>query len=226
MPAFATEALPERFRPLTTAVAAHRVRIAHGARSRAALRAVGRPAATLGNVVHLQRAPDHSAATTELIAHELVHALGEPTRPRFYEEPGHDHEEARAMSVGRLARASRVTDAEPIRRVMSAPVMPRVAQRVEAPVVSASPAASAVPATAAVAATGVAAAQTHGASNVIRRVLTSDPSNGTSPTNDEQTNTSISASQRLNDFEELMAMIEQRVISEIERRGGRIRGGW
>jgi hypothetical protein len=109
---------------------------------------------------------------------------------------------------------------------MSAPVMPRVAQRVEARAASPSPAASAVPATAAVAATGVAASQARGGSDIIRRVLTSDPSTVTASGNDQSSTTAVSASQRLNDFEELMAMIEQRVISEIERRGGRIRGGW
>ena len=53
VPVVPTTALPARFRPLTTALVARRVRIAHGSASRAALRAVGRPAATFGNVVHL-----------------------------------------------------------------------------------------------------------------------------------------------------------------------------
>ena len=58
-PVVATVALPARFRPLTTAIVARRVRLAHGrpvALPRCA--AVGRPAATLGNVVHLAAAPD------------------------------------------------------------------------------------------------------------------------------------------------------------------------
>src|SRR4029077_16951427 len=113
VPTVPSVALPARFRPLTTAVVARRVRIAHGAASRSALHAVGRPAVTFGDVIHLANAPDASPATTELLAHELVHAANTPARPRFFAEPGHDEEERTAMRVGGAERtAMRVGAAE------------------------------------------------------------------------------------------------------------------
>ncbi|MFT3852758.1 MAG: DUF4157 domain-containing protein [Ilumatobacteraceae bacterium] len=205
-PVVPTAALPARFRPLTTAVVARRVRIAHGSASRAALRTVGRPAATLGNVVHLASAPDDSAATTELLAHELVHAATAPARPRFFAEPGRDAEERRANDVGRIARSAR-PDAQPapvVRRVASAPVVPRVVQRVEA-----------TPPAPAPAPTPAVTPSPQQPDQVIRRVPGTAGGGEAEPTSEE-----------LNRLEDLILLLERRILNEMERRGGLARGGW
>jgi hypothetical protein len=237
-PPVPSSSLPARFRPLTTAVVASRVRIAHGPASRRALRAVGRPAATLGNVVHLSRAPDGSAASSELLAHELVHAATAPARPRFFAEPGHDEEEERAMRIGRVARSMQQARVEPVRRVAAVPVAPRVVQRVEQAAPQLAAAQLAAPQQVAPAAVG--------ADELIRRQPTIGshrrrPTATPPATPPTQTQTPqqvqesggrptpagpAPVSQRLNDFEELLDMLEQRVLNELERRGGSSRGGW
>lgn len=216
IPTVPSSALPERFRPLTSALVARRVRIAHGSASRAALRSVGRPAATLGNVVHLASAPDGSVATRELLAHELVHAANAPTRPRFYAEPGHDAEEHHANSVGRLARTVRpsTVPATAIRRSTGTPVLPRVVQRVEAPTPSA-PAPTPAPEPVVQRAVAPQAAQ--------RPTVRRSTANPVAPkANGDEGSTSAT----INDLESLIDILERRILLELERRGGRARGGW
>ena len=240
MPTVSSVALPARFRPLTTAVVARRVRIAHGAVSRSALRAVGRPAATFGDVIHLANAPDASPATTELLAHELVHAANTPTRPRFFAEPGHDDEERTAMRVGsteraamrgggttmgigRMARTARPSTVEPIRRMAAVNVAPRVVQRQDQPPAPPPPAAATTTITSGAttaSSTPVIRRSSSGArrNEVIRRAVATDAVAGG---DEPQTTTN-----RLDNFEELLDMLEQRILNELERRGGRSRGGW
>ena len=264
MPTVPSVALPARFRPLTTAVVARRVRIAHGAVSRSALRAVGRPAATFGDVIHLANAPDASPATTELLAHELVHAANTPTRPRFFAEPGHDDEERTAirvgstertamrvgstertamrvgsterrrrstdavgggttMGIGRMARTARPSTVEPIRRMAAVTVAPRVVQRQDQPPAPPPPAAATTTITSGAttaSSTPVIRRSSSGArrNEVIRRAVATDAVAGG---DEPQTTTN-----RLDNFEELLDMLEQRILNELERRGGRSRGGW
>jgi hypothetical protein len=254
-PAQRPTALPHRFQPLARGLTQRPVLIAHDSTTRAALRAVNRPAATLGNVLHLQRSPDDSAATHELIAHELVHAASAPTRPRFYAEPGHDHEEHRAMQVGLLARASRTSavDASALPLAKGAPVLPRVVQRTEAaptpagvvssavaPVSAASPSVqrsvggstgtggSAVSgsATSMPSSRSAQGTSTSAGSRVQRSVAEGSETSSAVTTNGLSSESTATTSARLNDFEELVEMIERRVLNELERRGGRVRGAW
>jgi hypothetical protein len=223
-------ALPERFRPLARAISAKPIRIAHDSSARAALRAVNRPAATLGNVVHLQRAPDDSPESVELLAHELVHAAGTPSRPRFFAEPGDDHEEHRAHRVGQIARRATTQRVDPASLPLGrgAMVAPRVVQRTSAP--------SAVSAVAAVAASATAsevvqrtpsssgggataARSASGSSRIIQRADSQSDASGSAPGR-------RTTSELLNEFDELIELIERRVINELERRGGRVRGNW
>ncbi|MCU1504645.1 MAG: hypothetical protein JWM12_3999, partial [Ilumatobacteraceae bacterium] len=244
-PAARAVALPDRFRPLVRGLARRPVMIAHDRVSRAALRAVKRPAATLGNVVHLERAPDSSAATVELLAHELVHAASAPSRPRFFAEPGHDHEEHRAMRVGRLARATetaRAAGPDPISRVQHAAVLPRMVQRVAADPAPGLAAGVAAPPAGDVVQRQIGGHRASGQAPASPPARPSAPSPGGPPAIPTaaaplaQTIVATSApaaraerrttSEMLNDFEELIDMIEQRVLSELERRGGRVRGWW
>ena len=223
-------ALPERFRPLARALTSRPIVIAHDASSRAALRSVNRPAATLGNVVHLQRAPDDSAQSMELLAHELVHAAAAPARPRFFDEPGHDHEEHRARSIGQVARRAVAQRIDPASLPLSggAVMAPRIVQRTSAPsATSPTPVApsiadtvSSAPSQAAQRAADRVRGGTSGtvqrSPNVIRR----------EPTDIGGADSELTTTQRLNQLDDLIELIERRVINELERRGGRVRGNW
>lgn len=80
-----------------------------GSDTRAALAAAGKPAATIGRVIHLARAPDRSASSAEILAHELVHVAHPSARPRFFGDNRHGPEEARAQRAGQLVRALAAT---------------------------------------------------------------------------------------------------------------------
>lgn len=128
-------ALPPRLRSLASAiVGAEPVVFRAGPASAAALAAAGRPAATVGRVVHLARRPDDSPESAAMVAHELVHATGArrgaaPPGPaggsttaagrtvappaRFLQDEVHDHEEGLARQVGALVRRLVASDAAP-----------------------------------------------------------------------------------------------------------------
>jgi hypothetical protein len=100
------ETLPGRFVPLARAVAdAAPVSIRSGPAARRALSAVGKPAATIGRVVHLAARPDMSPRSAELIAHELVHVSRPSSAVRFFDDERRSDEESLAREVGGLARA-------------------------------------------------------------------------------------------------------------------------
>jgi hypothetical protein len=103
-----TQALPVRFRPLADRIVGRMpVQIATGAASQRALAAVGTGAATTGSVIHLSAAPDSSARTASLIAHELTHVAAASPVARFH-GGAHTAEEVRATQVERIvARAAR-----------------------------------------------------------------------------------------------------------------------
>lgn len=104
----AARPLPAALEPLAKALGITRpVKIRTGPSTASALSRAGRPAATYGGVIHLQRDPDLSPASVELVAHELVHAAEEPksvaSGPRFFRDDRLDSEESRARMVGSLA---------------------------------------------------------------------------------------------------------------------------
>lgn len=265
-------ALPDRFRPLARSLAGRPILVSHDAASRAALRAVDRPAATLGNVVHLQRSPDSSPDTMEVLAHELVHAASAPTAPRFFGEPDRDHEEHRAHQVGRVARQASVERIDPASLPLGkeSVVLPRIIQRTtDAPESSAaaSRALSGMSGSGASSAVGLSAASpsvqrapsgssstsggpsgqaidhtaggytaevfggSGGVAGMVQRamqdnIIRRDPSGGADLPSGLAADSDISTSLRLNQLDELIELIERRVINELERRGGRVRGLW
>jgi hypothetical protein len=103
------QALPTSFVPLARLVGDAPVTVVHGDEARRALARVGRPAATVGSTILLDRAPDGAPATIEHLAHEVVHAAahrgGRPSMPRLFDDPLRDGEERRAHAIGRLARS-------------------------------------------------------------------------------------------------------------------------
>ncbi|WP_298347637.1 hypothetical protein [Ferrimicrobium sp.] len=101
----AVRPLPARFRPLAQALGVVRpVHIRTGGSTREALQQVGQAGATYRGIIHLQKEPDGSPASVDVLAHELVHArLGKVAEPRFFRDRKIDSEEIMARRVGSLA---------------------------------------------------------------------------------------------------------------------------
>jgi hypothetical protein len=105
-PAETPQPLPHYYQPLARAIAGRRpVAMRTGPRTTAALVAAGKPAATVGGVIHLRRLPDRSARSAEIVAHELVHVARPSSQPRFFGDDRHSSEETLAEHTGGLARA-------------------------------------------------------------------------------------------------------------------------
>jgi hypothetical protein len=100
--------LPSAFRALARAVTGRESSFDYttGPATRAALRAAGARGATTGRVVHLPEAPTVSRASMGLLAHELAHTRSPVVRPRFL-LAGHDHvpdsDERDALDAGARA---------------------------------------------------------------------------------------------------------------------------
>ena len=78
--------LPARFRPLAERIVGPRVavKVVHGAVTRAALEAAGHDAATSNSTIHLPSRPDASARTMSIVAHELEHVAVPSAAVRFH----------------------------------------------------------------------------------------------------------------------------------------------
>jgi hypothetical protein len=79
-----------------------------GPATRHALRAAGALGATSGSVIHLPEPPSMAPRALEVLAHELAHVAERTPRPRFLlGSPGgaHDQGERQARRVGEAARA-------------------------------------------------------------------------------------------------------------------------
>jgi hypothetical protein len=96
--------LPKRFEPIARAILTRpeRVRISTDRASRAALSAVGKAAATSGEVVHLARPLDASSASIDVLAHELTHVAHPSPAVRFYGDDRHTNEERLANQIGEV----------------------------------------------------------------------------------------------------------------------------
>lgn len=100
-----TEALPMAFRPLAEEITGSApVSIATGAGSRRALRAVGRPAATVGSTIHLAERPGSDERSHEILAHELTHVAEPSAVPRFFDDPVVTAEEREARRAEQVVR--------------------------------------------------------------------------------------------------------------------------
>jgi hypothetical protein len=119
-------ALPPRLAPLARALGGDGapVVLRSGPASAAALAAAGRPAATVGRVVHLARRPDTGPASAAVVAHELVHAMSRgrhaahrsqpgAATPRFFWDDHVDHEEGQARAIGSIVRRMLASDVRP-----------------------------------------------------------------------------------------------------------------
>ncbi|MEU5266861.1 DUF4157 domain-containing protein [Amycolatopsis sp. NPDC021455] len=110
-------AFPAAFRPLVAGLTAgSHVRYTTGPRTRAALAAAGALGATTGSTVHLSAPPDTRPSSMRVLAHELAHARRPVGRPRFLlglSTGAADEEERAAQAVGNRVSAG-VVDGLPV----------------------------------------------------------------------------------------------------------------
>jgi len=247
--------LPTQFEPLAAQITRGRqVRIATDMASRQALRAVGKVAATTDDVIHLSRSPKGSGTTAEVLAHELTHVAHPSPAPRFFADHRGGAEERRAEEIGRIMARAPVlprTSAASDRRAAQLPVAPAVGPRpATTRTVQRSTAhdagnaadhanygdISASALAARISGTGPAAVQR-------LTVAGAGPGAGVAPAPDqleaqpqppEPSANSVTGgadaadttTDLINQFDRIVELLEERIIVELERRGGRFRGGF
>ena len=91
------------------------VHVAADVVARRALDAVGMRAATVDRTIYVRQQPVPTPAGAELIAHELTHVAHPSPLPRFFDDPRDGPEERRARVVGRAMRSAPVVARPPAR---------------------------------------------------------------------------------------------------------------
>jgi hypothetical protein len=215
--------LPVHLRPLATAIVGDRpVNLATGPASRRALAKVGKVAATTGSTIHVNTA----RPSTEVIAHELTHVAHPSPVARFFDDDDRSPEERQAEQVAAVMRRAPV--------VRNTPVLQRAARSASASsTVSAEALASSV--------TGggvVQRKQTIGGHRARATATPTTPSQTPTqvtqaPTVAQTTETSTTPATAPSiapsmdaQFERILELLEDRILAELERRGGRLRGGF
>jgi hypothetical protein len=218
--------IPIVFRPMVTAIVGERpVHVSTGRASRRALARVGKRAATTGATIHLAS----PSPTAEVIAHELTHVAHPSPHPRFFDDADRGPEERQAEQVAALMRRSR-----PVSR-------PSVATGITAAAAATTIRRNPTTTTA----SSLWDSITSGAGQLYDNVFggtAQGPATTTAPTDPQPAPAQTAALQQaaaaavqepaapamdLDDqFERLLERLEDRIISELERRGGRFRGGF
>lgn len=218
--------LPMTYRPLADMIVGRRrVQLSTDHASRTALRRVGKVAATTDDVIHLDPAAVPSHARHEVLAHELTHVANPSPAPRFFADDHHSAEESAAEEmaarVGSLMSgwtAATPSGARPASTAMvlggsRAGVNTSVAGASAAPVASGGWTAGAL---AAELTGGRPATPERGIGQ--HRTTATDGAwhHPSSQTADEQS----FAAQLEDHFDLIVEMIERRLLTDIERRGG------
>jgi hypothetical protein len=204
------------------------------------------PAATIGSTVYLPAVPDiRISRQRDLMAHELVHVGAQSTRPRFYGGPI-DPEEQRARSVGRDAAGAapaalltlgvanlavgggavhphthhRETDALMMLQRATGPTQTGIAATSATwPATAATPARrSEIPGSSAGRNSTIARATEGGGGTASGRVTQ------TSSNPDGQANATTNSTVRHDEIDAMLEALEDRVLADLERRGGRFAG--
>jgi hypothetical protein len=197
--------LPIHYRPLATAIVGDRpVRLSTSQASRRALAKVGKAAATTADTIHVGT----SRPTAEVIAHELTHVAHPSPVPRFFGDDDRSPEERKAEQVAAIMRR--------------APVLQRTTTA-HSTVSAAALAASIQPGatvqreitTANSGSSTVAAPPPPTPASPPQQ---SPPAESDSPPHDAATTDAM--------FDRILELLEDRILTELERRGGRFRGGF
>jgi hypothetical protein len=236
--------LPTTFRPMADAIAGPRpVMLSTDSASRRALRSVGKVAATTGDTIHLDERAIPSARLAEVMAHELTHIAHPSPAPRFFDDIDDSPEERRAERVARVMAQSPLAPAASLVQP-AARSGERVIRRSPASNAGTSSMRSARPTSPGSVSAEQLAAQITGtrsnshadsSTSVIRRTLADAPTQRTMPPPppgpDAESSTSAPAMSNeqflvhfRDNLSEVMGLIEDRMIIELERRGGRTWG--
>jgi hypothetical protein len=250
----ASRPLPIEYRPLATAIVGERqpVRVSTSHASRRALARVGKRAATTGDTIHL----DRPRPTPEVIAHELTHVAHPSPTPRFFDDDDRGPEERQAEQVAAVMRRSPIlptTSAAATRnRPTTAPTATTATTATIAP--TSTPTTTRAPGT--ISASALAASITgNTSSGAVQRkqvvtpaapaptapdtIRRADDAPTTAPTIPTSPASSTGESDPLDQpalranpaatraqFELILELLEERILAQLERRGGRYRGGF
>lgn len=239
-------ALPERFRPLAERIVGPRiaVQVVHGAVTRKALAAAGHAAATTERTIHLPTRPDAGARTMAIVAHELEHVAVPSAIPRFH--GGVDSpEERQAIRTEQIVRrlARKVDErggSTAAAGIAGLPVGGLTAFGRSGSGAPAAPPGPPIPASALSAGGGSStsiqrsparaapstAAGAPPADRTIRREVTFAPLTSPSPETDESTGSDQPPALSAAQLSAIIRAVEDRLLEEIERRGGLSRGAF
>jgi Domain of unknown function (DUF4157) len=210
--------------------------------SRRALRRVGKMAATTDDVIHLDRGAH--VVSPELIAHELAHIAHPSPTPRFFADPVRGPEERQAEEISRVMRAApvlpRVAGAGDADADGPAGAVTRsAAGTVQRSTRSSGGTVSAADLAARITGTAENTVQRRNTQSVIggHRQRSAPQNNAVAPLAPPQqpaeatgspppTFSGVNTTDSLDQFQRLVEMLEERIIVELERRGGRFRGGF
>jgi hypothetical protein len=238
--------LPTTFRPMADAIAGPRpVMLSTDSASRRALRSVGKVAATTGDTIHLDDRAIPAARLAEVMAHELTHIAHPSPTPRFFDDIDDSPEERRAERIAKVMARSPLAPAASVaappgrdldrtirrkatttRTATSAPTggassaggvtAEQLAAQFSGSATSTRPSASdVIRRTPAPAATGP---------NVIRRALESPEPNAHAHESVVESTSEDFLDAFRQHLPTIMNLIEDRMIIELERRGGRTWG--
>jgi hypothetical protein len=220
--------IPMSYRPLATAIVGERpVHVSTGRASRRALARVGKRAATTGDTIHL----DTPRPAPEVIAHELTHVAHPSPVPRFFDDDDRGPEERQAEQVAAIMRRA------PILARPAAAARPREPGTISADALAAS-----------ITGSGGDQIQRFIGGHRRGRAATAPPPSTSLPVTSApataQQQQSLPATQPeqpapqaeatataptldiAGQFDRLLELLEDRIITELERRGGRFRGGF
>jgi hypothetical protein len=242
--------LPTTFRPMADAIAGPRpVMLSTDAASRRALRSVGKIAATTGDTIHLDERAVPAARLAEVMAHELTHVAHPSPAPRFFDDIDDSPEERRAEHVAKVMARSPLAPAASLvapsgrdgaRTIRRSPAVARrasqpspgtppssargvSAEQLAARLSGAAPAgADVIRRTPSTAPTAAPPRPDLTASPVIRREV--DPAAASALANSSTRESGGFLAEFNEHLPQIMRLIEDRMIIELERRGGRTWG--
>lgn len=220
--------IPLVYRPMVTAIVGDRrpVHISTGRASRQALARVGKRAATTGATIHLAT----PRPTAEVIAHELTHVAHPSPHPRFFDDDDRGPEERQAEQVATLMRRSRPNSRPSVAAGIAAGAAATTIRR--DPTTTSAPslwdsftsgAGQLYDSMFGGGSQGQSAPATANQLPVQPQAPVQQPAVATSQPPVVQAAPEIDLDKQ---FERILERLEDRIIAELERRGGRFRGGF
>jgi hypothetical protein len=230
------------YQPLATAIVGDRpVQVSTSGASRRALAKVGKRAATTGDTIHLAT----PRPSTEVLAHELTHIAHPSPVARFFDDDDHSPEERQAERVAAIMRRSTILPRTASAgsggvagtRPTVAPASDTVRRQVSGGTVSAAALASELGATSSPTVQRVIGGHRAGGRATTTTTQPTQPAQQPAATpsdTNDATQAGLGSMPRADramsdlsvQFEQILELLEERVMRELERRGGRFRGGF